>query len=318
MSRPFLSESISSNIARFRKSGDLNALFKALVMVVRQGRLLELLYGLYCRLRFSPSAIVEADGRWRSAALVKFSLSGEESRYLSKSMLEGAFGDRFKVCLLPDEFTVRSENIVHNERFLILGEYRDSKKAARLAYVDQNSCVVDAYYNSIEGVRHIHALHSFLGSNQFLVSTGDGRKFLDLWTVQDARMTFRRRIKRRLAGYTAIIRMNGEYYFGTDFSSRPNCIETLDGRRYFFPKLAYLKYVVAFYGVGDRYLVSINTDLDEFGGESTFSVFDVLKREFCCCRKLDEAREEFSVLLSREIPNGGKGAWEFKGMVHQR
>jgi hypothetical protein len=119
------------------------------------------------------------------------------------------------------------------------------------------------------------------------VSTGDTRKFLDLWTVSRGGMSFTRRLRQRLAGFTAAVEVNGDYFFGSDFSSRPNFIETLGGRRYFFPEKAYKLRADLFYAFFDRYIAAINKELDVLGGRRTLSVFDTVKEEFVFCDHLN-------------------------------
>jgi hypothetical protein len=86
-----------------------------------------------------------------------------------------------------------------------------------------------------------------------------------------------------MAGFTAVIRVNGEYYFGTDFSGRPNWIETMGGSRYFFPQKAYRLQVTDFHAFLDRYLLAFNTELLVVGGRKTLSIFDTLSRHFIYC-----------------------------------
>jgi hypothetical protein len=86
-----------------------------------------------------------------------------------------------------------------------------------------------------------------------------------------------------------VTKVNGEYFFGTDFSSRPNCIQTLDGTKYFFPEKAYKLYVAAFFAFFDRYFVCVNTELSAVGPTKTVSVFDAHRRRFVFCEYWDAA-----------------------------
>ena len=116
-----------------------------------------------------------------------------------------------------------------------------------------------------------------------MVSTGDTRKFLDLWSAAGGSVRFVRRLRHRLAGFTAGAPVGDEHYFGTDFSGRPNYIETMAGSKYFFPRKADRLFVAAFKVFFDRYLVSISTELEVVGGRKVLSIFDTQERRFLCC-----------------------------------
>lgn len=200
---------------------------------------------------------------------------------LSRERLIELYGGAFKVSLLPNDFQgARYESICHDSERLIIGEYGEN---SRIAYVTPESCVMSDYYRQVRGVRHIHSIERYENSGEFLVSTGDSRKFLDLWIAANGRLSFVRRLCKRLAGFTAAVRVNGDYYFGTDFSSRPNYIRTLGGRKYFFPKKAYRLHVTHFYAFFNRYIASMNTELRVAGGKKTLTVFDAVKQRFISC-----------------------------------
>jgi hypothetical protein len=191
------------------------------------------------------------------------------------------YDGKFDVRSLPPDFQgARRESVWEDEGSVVIGEYGED---CRVAYVTPGSCALSEYYRGEPGVRHIHAIEKFGEEGQFLVATGDRHKFLDLWGLSDGRPSFERRITRHLAGFTAAIRLNGEYYFGTDFSGRPNWIETLNGRRFFFPRKAYRLHVTDFYGLLDRYILSINTELVVVGGRKTLSIFDTVTQRFIYC-----------------------------------
>jgi hypothetical protein len=134
-------------------------------------------------------------------------------------------------------------------------------------------------------VRHIHAIHRYGNSGEFLVTTGDSSKRLDLWSARDGELRFVKGLKKRLAGFTAVVRVKDEYYFGTDFSSRPNFIVTLAGTKYFFPQLAYNRFVTDFYPYLDRYIVAMSCELAVAGGRKTVSIFDTTLRRFIYCEE---------------------------------
>jgi hypothetical protein len=134
----------------------------------------------------------------------------------------------------------------------------------------------------LPGVLHIHSIHLY-NESELLISTGDTKKLTDVWVVKGHDIEFKKRIRRYLAGYTSAITVNNQHFFGTDFSGRPNFIETLDGERYFFPPKAYKMWVYAFYGFSDRYIVAINYDLTSQGRREALSIFDAVNRQFIFC-----------------------------------
>ena len=149
------------------------------------------------------------------------------------------------------------------------------------------ACIITEHYKSDARVRHIHSVTPYSEADQFLVATGDGAKVLDLWAQDGNSVHFVKRLRRYLAGFTAVARVNGEYYFGSDFSGRPNFIETFEGTKYFFPAKAYKLFVTAFFVWRDRYLLSVNNELRIAGGRKALSIFDVVDKRFIFCDYLN-------------------------------
>ncbi len=145
-------------------------------------------------------------------------------------------------------------------------------------------CSINDYYNQVKGVRHIHAISP--KRQDIYVTTGDSRKLLDLWAIEGSKLKFLKRVRKRWSGYTAMVELNGDYYFGTDFSNRPNYIETLTGKKYFFPEKAYKMQTYAFFPFLQRYIVSINKEIF-LGDRKTLCVFDTLREDFIFCDYLD-------------------------------
>lgn len=204
---------------------------------------------------------------------------------LSRRVLTELYGEEFAVRSLPDDFRwTRCESVWREDGRLIVGEYGEN---SRIAYITSQSCDVSDYYGHIPGVRHIHSIQKYGAVGEFLVATGDADKLLDLWVLSHGGIRFVRRVRKYLAGFTAAVEVNGEYFFGSDFSNRPNFIETLGGAKYFFPEKAYKLHAAAFFAYLDRYIVAINRQLDLSGGRKTLSVFDVVKREFVFCDYVD-------------------------------
>ncbi|HEY7480755.1 MAG TPA: hypothetical protein VH680_09615 [Gemmatimonadales bacterium] len=204
---------------------------------------------------------------------------------MSRQQLLELYGDRVAVQALPEDFAVvRREAVWFEDGRLILGEYGEG---ARIACLTAQSCIMSDHYQRMAGFKHIHAIQKYGSSGKFLVSTGEARKVLDLWVHSDGKLRFERRLRRWLAGFTAAIEVDGVHYFGSDFSLRPNFIVTLDGAKYFFPQKAYKLHPSVFYSRFDRYLVSVNKQLDPSGGRRTLSVFDTKSRRFIFCDDLE-------------------------------
>jgi hypothetical protein len=272
---------ITAYLQGFRDTGNLLLLLKALALIMRQGRTHELAYGLYCVLAHRPSPVCPEPGhRDLISGWTRKSPVWAEG-VLARERLVELYGEKFKVGELPLDFQgARREGIWQDQGCLVIGEYGED---CRIVYVTADLCTPNEYYRRVPGVRHIHAVEKFGDTDQFLVATGDRHKFLDLWSLADGSLRFERRITRHLAGFTAAIRINGEYYFGTDFSGRPNWIETLDRKRFFFPRKAYKLHVTDFFGLLDRYILSLNTELLVVGGRKTLSIFDTVTQRFIYC-----------------------------------
>jgi hypothetical protein len=265
-------------------------LLRAAGLVIKQGRVLEVLHGLNCRVFHGPSEIEQRDP---SIARV---VNHGSRRYresqpllLTRDDLLARFSQQFNLALLPKDFAgCRTEAIVQGADYLILGEYFASatkQSHARIAcFVDGNFSINDFYQNA-PGYCHIHSIYQDRDSGGILVTAGDTRKILDFWTIDGHDFRWVRRMKSRLAGYTAIARLNGTLFFGTDFSFRPNYLETLGGARYFFPDKAYKQWVVTLFPVEDRFLVSVNSP--GLYKKMTLSVFDSFRDRFVFCDYLE-------------------------------
>jgi hypothetical protein len=268
-------------VQRFRETKNLSALLTALILVLKQRRTLELIYGAYCHLCHRPCPVRANEDEQGLIAVLRQKSALIPHRKLSRSRLIELYGGVYKVSQLPSDFQgARCEGVCQGDGFLIIGEYGED---SRIAYVTTESCIVSEYYRQVPGVRHLHSIVQGKTPGEFLVSTGDTCKFLDLWRLIDGRLTFIQRLRNRLAGYTAAARVSGEYYFGTDFSGRPNYIETLGRSKYFFPNKANRLYVAAFKIFFDRYIVAINTELGVVGERKTLSIFDTVGRRFIYC-----------------------------------
>jgi hypothetical protein len=277
--------SITANVHRFRETKSVRVLIELMIQIVRQKRAVELIYGGYCTVWHRPSAVYPCDDEETLTRILSKKYEFIRDTKLSRGQLTALYGDNIAIHDLPDDFPgARRESVWLNDTCLILGEYGES---ARIACITARACVISDYYRHVAGVRHIHSIQRYGDSGEFLVSTGDGRKFLDVWVASRGDIRFVRRLRRRLAGFTAAVEVNGQYYFGSDFSGRPNFIETLGGAKYFFPEKGYKLHVTGFHALFDRYIVSINEELKVSGGQKTLSVFDTLKQRFVFCDYLD-------------------------------
>ncbi len=283
--------SISENIIKFRETKNPFYLGKAIYMVLRRGRTHELLYGIYCKWVHKPAPVHTNPEVESVLAHFHEHIMEYKREFLNKSQLQAIYGDRFAIDKLPAIFGgTRSESIIEMDDTLIMGEYDMDENSSRIAILTADDCQINDFYMHQSGIRHIHSLHHY-DDEHILVATGDRLKVLDLWTRQRAGQTtqlaYKKRLKRFLAGYTGMINIRGDFYFGTDFSARPNYIEMQDGTKFFFPEPAYSKYVMNFHAYKDRYLLSLNSDLDELGSGKTLSIFDTQSKQFVYCDQVD-------------------------------
>jgi hypothetical protein len=193
-----------------------------------------------------------------------------------------ALGHRYAVAELPADFEqCRSQAVAEIGSRLVLGEYGEN--ASRIAVVSRERCEVFSPYERTRGVRHIHLVCATGVTDELFVTTGDATKVLDRLTIGDGTPCLVVRHRARLGGHTAAADVGGEFFFGTDFSGRPNYIETLRGEKYFLPSGAYSKYVVSLTAVWPRYLVALSRDIGKACEGQTVSVFDVCERTFVLC-----------------------------------
>lgn len=247
-----------------------------------QRRFLEVVWSIFCLIRFRPSKCFSKNADKELVSSAISSIYDLYPLYYTRAQLIDKFGSEYKIDQLPADFVgARSESVAKIGDYLVIGEYAND--SARIIISTTEFCRIENYYQSISGVRHIHAISKGFSKNTFFVSTGDGNKYLDHWEISYGRLIFASRIKYRLAGYTASIQLNGIKYFGTDFSSRPNYLETLDGEKYFFPLPAYLQYVVALTSIDGRYIVSLNADHAPVGNRSSVNIFDTHTKKYVYC-----------------------------------
>ncbi|HZA97832.1 MAG TPA: hypothetical protein VE399_03585, partial [Gemmatimonadales bacterium] len=222
---------ITAQWQKFRETRSLRCLMRAILLVMRQQRTTELLYGVYCSLFHRASTISPVQDEAALISVIKEKTALVHKGAPTRAELIERYGATFKVGLLPEDFeSARCESIwQEGNEFLILGEYGEG---ARLACVTTKACFINEHYQHVPGVRHIHSVERYGNGGEFLVATGDAKEFLDLWSTEYGQVRFVRRLRRNLAGFTAAIQVDGQYYFGTDFSSRPNYITTFQGTKF--------------------------------------------------------------------------------------
>ncbi|MGH7509223.1 MAG: hypothetical protein ACREMZ_07105 [Gemmatimonadales bacterium] len=256
---------ITSHLKEFRETRQILPLLKAIVMILRQGRAIELIYGGYCKVFYRPSPVCLCDDGEALNSILSNRTDFLRLAILTRAQLIELYGNEFDVCSLPRDFeSARFQGVCQAGDRLIIGEYGEN---SRIAYVTPQGCLINDHYRSVPGVRHIHSIVRYGGADKLLITTGDAAKVLDLWIDSGGELRFVRRLRKYLAGFTGAAKVNGGYYFGSDFSGRPNFIGTLDGAKYFFPAKAYKLFVTVFYIFFDRYIVSVNNELKYQEGE---------------------------------------------------
>jgi len=276
------SKTISQSMERLKSTKNPIYILQILYLLINQGRLLEAVHSIYCRLFFRPSPVMPHPKEEVDAILEYFKGLPPSKDDLSREELIGIFQDGFAVQALPEDFFhARIEGIVYDPDFLIIGEYGSPGK--RVAHVTREECTISDYYVDDHTVRHIHAIFKDPQSPKILISTGDSSKYLDEWRMDSGEFTFIKRLRKDFAGHLAMALVQGHYYLGTDFSHRPNYIECLDGRKFFFPEPASNMYVLRFHPYQSRYIVSLNTELFCLGGRHSLSIFDTQRMHFIFC-----------------------------------
>jgi SAM-dependent methyltransferase len=264
---------IGKALKRFAETRKPRYLFQALIAIVRQGRIGETLYGVFCLATRRP-ATVNAIQDLRS--VIKSCLITAEAimarNRSTAQQLSAIVG-------LPPTL-VRPELIVRTSCGYVVGEYSVVGRSARLFHVVDGVAHASSYYDRCTGVRHLHSIAP-VGDDRLLVSTGDSSKYLDEWHIRQGRLVFVRRLMKRLAGFTAYACVGSAIYFGTDFSERPNYLFRLqDRRKFFLPLPAFRQFVVSMVAHEDRYLVCRCRSLS---GAASLAIFDVQAECFVHC-----------------------------------
>lgn len=245
---------------------------RALMLIFRQNRFLEVLYGIFCFLFHKPSLLGNSGLNENLDEIIQVGrkIYVEKQSEYSNLRRERSFN------FLPHGYVIL-------ENALVIGEYADN--SARIFIENRrDKCDTIDFYRDYRGVRHIHSL--LRDGASLFVSTGDSKKFLDQWEITDGQLRFQKRILRLcFGGFTACCVINGLRFFATDFSGRPNYIFCLEKKRkYFFPKPAYTHYCLHMLPVFDRYIICISYSLPYLFPDRSLSIFDIQIFQYIYCK----------------------------------
>ncbi|MGO2338991.1 MAG: hypothetical protein ACTH5M_00145 [Psychrobacter sp.] len=189
-----------------------------LLGVIRERRVVEFSWGLYCFSRYRPKKIIN------------YEIDLEKIEF---SMLTS-------LCINKENLICRSVSCNGLEK--VYAEY--GQPGARLVYTSSDSNnIYDPYRNDL-GIYHIHDIIN-IENDRYLVSTGDSNKYLDEFIINANHCKLVKRHLTHLGGFTSSIKIKGTVFFGTDFTYRPNYILNFNsGKKYFLPKQAWLEYVI--------------------------------------------------------------------------
>lgn len=284
---------IAECFARFRVTRNPLYFVKAVKILISQRRFIEAAYGLYCQISLHPSVISSHSSfcthSYLDEKLKKMLFYTKD--LLSREDIVHVFGQKYAVDCLPADFCgARIEAISFSGSFLIIGEYGNPGK--RIAVTTEQSCAISEYYEAQQPVRHIHSICSFSDAGLLLISTGDTAKYLDIVSLRRETIDLVSRIRKSLAGYTAMLRINDTFFLGTDFSGRPNYLEIYDGKtnnnmeKIPFPEKAYNMFVLRlmpFKKGKNQHIVCLSREISHLGGRHALSVFDVERKKFVFC-----------------------------------
>jgi hypothetical protein len=140
---------ITAHVQQFRATGNLSALFKAMTLVVRQHRALELISGAYCSLFHPPSLVRPGHLDSALASMLRTQSPIAPQGTLTRAAIVERYGGKFSVASLPRDFhSARAESVCDNGNHLVIGEYGESP---RVAYVTPSACVVSEHYRHVPG-----------------------------------------------------------------------------------------------------------------------------------------------------------------------
>lgn len=262
-------------------------LIRVIYAVIVQGRIFETVYGIFNEIFSTPSLVNYSQDT--KAVLKSIESINLEEDVVTRKQLIDEYHPKYAVSELPDDFKYcRREAIIEDRNIIILGEYNKGTKCeAGIVILTPNECIVNDHYNTKNGFLHIHSLFK-IGEKSLIVTTGDEKKHVDLWKIEEKSLKFKKTIKKYFGGFTAITKIGSSIYYGSDFSYRPNYIESSGGEKYFFPQKSYRKWVSRFFTIDERYIVSINTEVINTKNKKTISIFDTNNQQYIYCEYLND------------------------------
>jgi hypothetical protein len=258
---------ITERVLALRERPSPRTLAAAVAIVVRQGRLAEVLYGAGSALLHRPGRVVAVGD-----AGPAFALGTRRAAEPEDAALADWLAGFPRVARWLDGVVLRLHSVAEVGRYTVAGEYGEGDP--RLFLMDDAACRASTRYCGVGGVRHIHCIHP-LSEDRFLVTTGDSLRVLDLWRIEAGALRFERRILRFFGGFTAAVAARGRTYLGSDYSGRPNYLWRLeDGRSFFLPRACFRMFIDRMEVVDDRFIVVVCKTLDTAGGGRRAAVFD--------------------------------------------
>jgi hypothetical protein len=245
-------------------------------LIIKEERLLELLYGISCFALYKPSPVIETSD---------FSL--DQVSHLVRSLIEKKRREQYALMLLLRRLTGEEGlNFLSNayafcSSAFIVGEYAEN--SSRLFIIKEDNFEINHFYQDIKGVRHIH---SILCHNDLLfISTGDTKKYLDKWEFCNDEIRFIGRVMSNFAGFVGCCMVQNKHYFGSDFSERPNYIYCLENKKKFFlPEPAYTHFFSEMIPVNDRFILCGNQSMPHTHPNRSISIFDTFNNSYVYCQ----------------------------------
>ena len=186
--------------------------------LIRERRVIEFSWGLYCFSRYRPKKIIDYEIDLKK---IEFSIF-------------------INLCINKENLICRSVSSNGFEK--VYAEY--GQPGSRLVYMSEDSNNIYDPYKNDRGIYHIHDIIS-IENDRYLVSTGDSNKYLDEFIINSNHCKLVKRHLTHLGGFTASAKVKDTLFFGTDFAYRPNYIFNFNsGKKYFLPKQAWLEFVI--------------------------------------------------------------------------
>ena len=264
------SESIFEAVMRFRRSRSPRHLLAALRMIVTKRRSMEVLYGAWSFVMNRPGPLSPDGGLDIHETLRRANDLYQGNRMLQLRSVERAL----ESCRFRHRFEFRNHPFQSTNHGITVGEYGEGYPRILISTGDE--IVWQRLYESERGVRHIHVVMEYR-ENTF-VTTGDSTKFVDQYSLNDGVLRLQRRVMRHLGGFSAACVVDGDCWFGSDFSGRPNYLLNFRSRKkHYFPGAAFRQFCDLILPIDNRLLICLNKDLTNL---RTISMFDIHRGVF--------------------------------------